>query len=79
MAAIVEQLLGDVVVVRLAGPQAEPDWEPRLVDDGVDLGGETAPRTTETMISTSFLPSQPAGAPGRKCCRSSGYRRHKRL
>ena len=42
-------------VVRLARRQAEPDREPLAVDDRVDLGGETAPGATQTMISTPLF------------------------
>ena len=42
-------------IVRLARRQAEPDRETLPVDDRVDLGRETAPRATETMISTPLF------------------------
>jgi hypothetical protein len=54
--------------------EAQPDREALRIDDDVDLGREP-PRDRPTMIWTPFLPSQPAGAPGWKCCRSSVSRR----
>ena len=42
-------------IVRLARCQAEPDGQALPVDDRVDLGRETAPRATETMISTPLF------------------------
>ena len=51
----IEQGVGDLAVMRLAGGQAEPDRKPLGIDDGVDLGREPAPRTTETMISTPLF------------------------
>ena len=42
-------------IVRLARRQAEPDREPLGIDDRVELGRETAPRATETMISTPLF------------------------
>ena len=41
--------------MRLARRQAELDREPLDIDDPVDLGRETAPRATETMISTPLF------------------------
>ena len=41
--------------MRLARRQAEPDREPLGIDDRVNLGRETAPRATETMISTPLF------------------------
>lgn len=56
-------------IVRLSRAFIEWQREPLPIDERVDLGGETAPGATETMISTPFLPLQPAGAPVSKCCR----------
>lgn len=42
-------------VVRLARRQAEPDREPLRIDESVDLGRKTAPRATETIISTPLF------------------------
>ena len=42
-------------IVRLPRRQAEPDREPLGIDDRVDLGCETAPGATETMISTPLF------------------------
>src|SRR6202011_2932977 len=42
-------------VVRLTCRQAEPDRETLPVDDRMDLGRETAPGATETMISTPLF------------------------
>lgn len=42
-------------IVRLARCQAEPDRETLPIDDRVDLGRETAPGATETMISTPLF------------------------
>lgn len=64
--------------MRLARCQTESDREPLSIDDGVDLGREPASGATEAMIQVPFVPSQPAGAPGWKCCRSSGCPRHTR-
>ena len=41
-AETVEELVGDLAVMRLAGGQAEPDREPLRIDDDVDLGREPA-------------------------------------
>lgn len=42
-------------VVGLAWCQAEPDRESLRIDERVDLGRETAPGATETMISTPLF------------------------
>ena len=42
-------------VVRLTRCQAEPDGQASPIDDRVDLGRETAPRATKTMISTPLF------------------------
>jgi hypothetical protein len=42
-------------IVRLPRAQAEPDREALSVDDRMDLGRETAPGATETMISTPLF------------------------
>ena len=42
-------------VMRLARCQAEPDRQALPVNDCVDLGRETAPGATETMISTPLF------------------------
>ena len=39
----------------MARRQAEPDREPLPIDDRVNLGRETAPGATETMIATSLF------------------------
>jgi hypothetical protein len=39
---MVEQLVGDLTVMRLSGRQAEPDREPLRIDDDVDFGSEPA-------------------------------------
>jgi hypothetical protein len=54
-AEMIEQLVGDLAVMRLAGGQAEPDREALRVDDGVDFGREPAARATETVISTPLF------------------------
>ena len=74
----VEECQRSGCVVRLACCQAEPDREALPIDDRMDLDRETAPGTTEAIISPPLLRSQPAGVPGWKCCRSSGYHRLKR-
>ncbi len=51
----IEQLVCDLSVVRLAGGQAEPERKALRIDDRVDLGRETAPGATETMISTPLF------------------------
>jgi hypothetical protein len=51
----VEQLVGDLAVVRLSSRQADPDREPLRVDDDVDLGRKAAPASTETRIWTPFF------------------------
>lgn len=72
-AEVVEQRVGDPTVMRLSCRQAEPDREALRVDDDMDLGREPTSAATEAMIWPPFLPSQPAGALGWKCCRSSGW------
>jgi hypothetical protein len=42
-------------IVRLPRAQAEPERETLPVNDRVDLGRETAPGATETMISTPLF------------------------
>lgn len=54
-AEVVEQRVGDLPIERLPGGQAEPDREPRRVDDNVDLGREPTSAATETMIWTPFF------------------------
>lgn len=54
-AEMVEQLIGDLPIVRLPGGQTEPDREPLRVDDDVDLGREPASAATEAMIWTPFF------------------------
>jgi hypothetical protein len=51
----VEECQRSGCVVRLACCQAEPDRETLPIDDGMDLGRETASRATETMISTPLF------------------------
>jgi hypothetical protein len=51
-AEVVEQRVGDLPIMRLAGGQAEPDREPLRINDDVDLCREPAPAATETMICT---------------------------
>jgi hypothetical protein len=52
---LVEQPVGDLAVMCLAGGQAEPDREPLRIDDDVDLGREAAPAATETVICTPLF------------------------
>lgn len=52
---LVEQLIGDLTIMRPACGQAEPDREPLRIDDDVDLGREAAPAATETRICTPLL------------------------
>ena len=51
----VEECQRSGCVVCLACCQAEPDREALPIDDRMDLGRETAPRATETMISTPLF------------------------
>jgi hypothetical protein len=51
----VEQLVGDLSVVRLRGRQTDPDREPLGVDDDVDFRREAASASTETIIWTPFF------------------------
>lgn len=74
-AEVVEQRVGDLPIMRLAGGQAEPDREPLRINDDVDLCREPAPAATETMICTPLF-----AVAARWVCRSSGcHRRTKRL
>lgn len=54
-AEMVEQLVSDLAVMRLASGQPKPDREALRVDDGVDFGREPAARATETVISTPLF------------------------
>jgi hypothetical protein len=56
----VEQLIGDLSVVRLPGRQADPDREPLGVDDDVDFRREAASASTETMIWTPLWMARPS-------------------
>jgi hypothetical protein len=47
----IQQKMGGRAVMCLPCCQAEPDRESLSIDDGVDLGRETAAGATETMIS----------------------------
>lgn len=54
-AETIEQLIGDLPVVRLPCGQPEPDRESLRVDDDVDLGCKPASAATETMICTPIF------------------------
>jgi hypothetical protein len=51
----IEQLMSGRRIVRMAGAQANPDRQPLRIDERVDLGRETAPGATETMILTPLF------------------------
>jgi hypothetical protein len=51
----VKQVVRGRGIVRLASRQAEPHGQALASDERVDLGRETAPRATETMISTPLF------------------------
>lgn len=72
-AEVVEQRVGDLPIMHLAGGQAEPDREPLRINDDVDLCREPAPAATETMICTPLF-----AVAARWVCRSSGCHRHAR-
>ena len=48
---MVEQIISSLTIMALPSGQAQPDREALPIDDRVDLGGEPASGTTETMIS----------------------------
>ena len=51
-----QQLRSCPQVVGLAGSEHQPDRQAVLVDDGVDLGAQSATRTADGVIFAPFLP-----------------------
>jgi hypothetical protein len=54
-AEAIEQLGSSAQVVGLAGGEDQADWQAVLVDDGVDLGAQSATRTTDGVIFAPFF------------------------
>ena len=51
-----EQLRSGAQVVRLPGGEQEPDRQPPLVDDGIDLGAQSSTRTADGVIFAPLFP-----------------------
>ena len=50
-----QQLWGGAHVVGLPGRQQQADWQAAFVDDGIDLGAQSATRTTDGVICAPFF------------------------
>ena len=51
-----QQVGGGGLVGSLSGRESEANRQPVLVDDDMDLAGQSSTRTTDGVIRTSFLP-----------------------
>ena len=52
----IDQSLDGGLVGRLARRQDDPEWQPVLIDQCVDLGAQSSTRTADGVIRTPFFP-----------------------
>ena len=74
-----KQLFDQARVVRLSGREGQSHWQALGIDDGVDLGRQSASGAAHMTNSPPFLRRRRADEPGPRRCRSSGRARHKPL